>query len=82
MSGVDSGIVPDGRLPTCSISTSSAGPRRRAPFSSASPLCIAALNAASIRFRLSGLSERMSTSIITSNGIELTEVPPPITPTL
>ena len=43
---------------------------------------MAARNARSMRDRLSGLSERMSTSIQVSNGMEFTEVPPPMVPTL
>ena len=36
----------------------------------------------SVMFNRSGLSDRMSTSIHTENGIELTDVPPPMRPTL
>ncbi len=43
---------------------------------------MAALNFAFRVFREAGSGERISTSIQASNGMELTEVPPPIRPTL
>ena len=51
-------------------------------FSLSRPRFMASMNARSIRTRLSGLSERMSTSIHASKGMAFTEVPPPIRPTL
>ena len=60
----------------------SGSPLRRSLFASSSASRIARWNSASTPFNLSGLTERMSTSIHDSNGIEFTDVPPPILPTL
>ena len=60
------------------------GPSRveRARFSSATELFTIARNASSTFFNSAHDSERMSTSMLTSDGIELTDVPPETTPML
>ena len=81
-SGFAGGVSPDGRSPILSRTSSMGLPSRRSWFSSTSARSMAAMKEASIRDRLSGLSDRMSTSIHASNGMEFTEVPPPMRPTL
>ena len=54
----------------------------RAAFSSSAACCIRPGTSVSSFASSAGDSDRMSTSIQVSNGIELTDVPPPTTPTL
>jgi len=76
-------VTPDGRSP---ISFTSAEIRPslvlRARFSSSTASRTTRWNASSTFFSSSGDSERISTSMNMSVGIEFTDVPPPTTPTL
>ena len=74
--------IPEGRLPIISMCTVSSSPSRRSLFCSASASVIAAWKMASISSSRPGSMDRMSTSIQFSDGIEFTEVPPPMRPML
>ncbi len=80
--GVEGSVSPEGREPIRSASTWRGGPSLLNRFSASVALPTASRRASAMRSRLSGLSERMSTSIQASKGMEFTEVPPPIRPTL
>ncbi len=73
---------PEGRSPIISTSTVRGSPSRRSSFCSSTARRIARWKRESIPFSVSTVWERMSTSIHDSKGIEFTEVPPPIRPTL
>jgi hypothetical protein len=73
-------VCPAGRSPIFTNSASMAPLRvERAAFSAATAWSIRARNAASSRASSSGASERRSNSVHTALGIELIEVPPPVT---
>ena len=82
-SGEVRGVSPEGRSPTSFRSTEMDPSRvERALFSSATASFMRPMNV-SFSFSSSARdSDRMSTSIQCSTGMELTEVPPPTTPTL
>ncbi len=81
--GDEAGVSPQGRSPM-SFGSASIFPSRveRTPFSSSTACLTSARNASFTFFSSAQDSDRMSTSMLTSAGIELTEVPPRTTPML
>ena len=76
------GTCPPGRSPTICFSTLISFGLPHRSFSSTTARSIASRTAASSAVRAARSAERRSTSIQASNGIEFTEVPPPMRPTL